>query len=110
MPNEIGIWAYAKVPMDFLSRYNAILRHYLYVVPSPLSNLQNFGSINIELMRKACSAIEGQNDFINFSKRGKSDVKTIRDMVLANLLIILYITKIKENSKKMTKEMYELVR
>lgn len=87
LPNEIGIWAYAKVPMDFLSRYNAILRHYLYVVPSPLSNLQNFGSINIELMRKACSAIEGQNDFINFSKRDKSDVKTIRDMVLANLLI-----------------------
>lgn len=87
LPNEIGIWAYAKVPMDFLSRYNAILRHYLYVVPSPLSNLQNFGSINIELMRKACSAIEGQNDFKNFSKRDKSDVKTIRDMVLANLLI-----------------------
>ena len=38
-------------------------------------------------MRKTCSAIEGQHDFINFSKRDKSDVKTIRDMVLANLLI-----------------------
>ena len=87
LPNEIGIWAYAKVPLDFLSRYNAILRHYLYVVPSPLSNLQSLGSIDIEVMRKACSAIEGQHDFINFSKRDNSEVKTIRDMALANLSI-----------------------
>ena len=87
LPNEIGIWAFAKVPMDFLSRYNAILRHYLYVVPKPLSNLQSTNPINIDIMRKACKAIEGQHDFINFSKRDKSEVKTKRDIGTANLSI-----------------------
>ena len=33
LPAEIGVWAYAKVPLDFFSRYNAILRHYIYIVP-----------------------------------------------------------------------------
>ena len=32
LPKEIGIWAYARVPLEFSSRHNAILRHYVYFV------------------------------------------------------------------------------
>jgi len=39
LPKEIGIWAYSKVPSYFLSRYNVILRYYIYIVPTPLSIL-----------------------------------------------------------------------
>jgi tRNA pseudouridine38-40 synthase len=87
LPEEIGIWAYAEVPIDYFSRYNAVLRHYLYVVPEPLTILQKCGSININIMQKACKVLEGQHDFINFSKRDKTETKTIRDMLIAELTI-----------------------
>ena len=116
LPNEIGIWAFAKVPMDFLSRYNAILRHYLYVVPKPLSYLQDIGSINIDIMRKACKAIEGQHDFINFSKRDKSEEKTKREMDNAKLsikndyLIFQFISRafLRQQVRRMVKKILEL--
>lgn len=118
LPDEIGIWAYSKVPMDYLSRYNAILRHYLYVVPIPLSNLQNIGTLDIDSMHKACSAIEGQHDFINFSKRGKSEVKSIRDMGTANLsikndyLIFQFKSRafLRQQVRRMVKKILELGR
>jgi tRNA pseudouridine(38-40) synthase len=118
LPKEIGIWAYAKVPMDFLSRYNALVRHYLYIVPKPLSYLQDIGSINIDIMNKACKAIEGQHDFINFSKRDKSEVKTKRDMVTANLsikndyLIFQFKSRafLRQQVRRMVKKVLELGR
>lgn len=88
LPKEIGIWAYAKVPMQFLSRYNAVLRHYLYLVLNPYSYLQNCSSIDVELMKKACKVLEGKHDFINFSKREKFEVKSIRDMESATLTFV----------------------
>ena len=80
LPREIGIWAYSKVPLDFSSRYNAILRHYVYIVSTPLSYLRNTSSFNIEIIHKACKYLEGQHDFINFSKKGKEELNTIREM------------------------------
>jgi len=87
LPDDIGIWAYTEVPLDFKSRYNALLRHYVYVVPIPLSNLREIGSIDIDSMHKACNAIVGQHDFVNFSKRDNSEVKTLRDILVSNLSI-----------------------
>ncbi|MFW9987712.1 MAG: tRNA pseudouridine synthase A [Candidatus Odinarchaeota archaeon] len=80
LPNEIGIWAYTKVPLEFNSRYNAIMRHYIYIYPTPLTRLQESVSIDLNLMQKACTLLEGRHDFINFSKRGKNEINTIRDM------------------------------
>ena len=80
LPIEIGVWAYAKVPLNFRSRYNAIVRHYIYMVPIPLSTYQKTKPINIEIMHKACNQLKGKHDFINFSKRDKDEKKTIRDM------------------------------
>jgi tRNA pseudouridine38-40 synthase len=87
LPREIGIWAYTEVPLDYLSRYNAILRHYVYIVPIPLSKLQEVGSVDINSMHKACNAIEGKHDFINFSKRDKSEVKSLRDIGSSTLSV-----------------------
>ncbi|MHA2280877.1 MAG: tRNA pseudouridine synthase A [Promethearchaeota archaeon] len=87
LPSEIGVWACAKVPLNFLSRYNAILRHYVYMVPIPLSSYQKTNPINIEIMRKACTQLEGKHDFINFSKRDNDDKKTMRDMDFVELSI-----------------------
>ncbi len=74
LPREIGLWAFAEVPVDFLSRYNAILRHYKYIV------LKKNASFNLDLMKKACKELEGRHDFKNFSKREKEEKKTVRDM------------------------------
>ncbi len=80
LPKEIGIWAFAKVPIDFLSRFNAVFRHYKYIVPQPLSYLKKRENINLKIMRKACKELEGQHDFANFYKQEKEPVKTLRDM------------------------------
>lgn len=80
LPDEIGIWAYTNVPLEFSSRYNAILRHYIYIVPEPFSYLQKTSNVNIELMKRACKQLEGRHDFFNFSKSGAEKVNTVRDM------------------------------
>lgn len=87
LPVELGVWAYAKVPLDFSSRYNAILRHYMYLVPEPLLYLKKNTPINIEIMRKACKELEGHHDFNNFSKRDKTEKMTVRDMESVELMI-----------------------
>ena len=47
LPREIGLWAHVKVPKDFLSRYNALYRHYKYIIYYD-------NRYNLKLMKKAC--------------------------------------------------------
>ncbi|MFX1575185.1 MAG: tRNA pseudouridine synthase A [Promethearchaeota archaeon] len=88
LPIEIGLWAYAKVAVNFASRYNAILRHYIYIYPTPLTILKTKYRINIKLIEKACKLLEGKHDFLNFSKRDKELHSTIRDMESVKLTIV----------------------
>jgi len=81
LPKHIGIWAYAKVPLDYTSRYNAQFRHYKYITPYLKS------SINVKNIEKACKALEGRHDFRNFSKQDKEEKKTVRDLLLADMSI-----------------------
>jgi len=87
LPVEIGMWAYSKVPLDFSSRYSAILRHYLYLVPTPLSMQKNFESLNIDIMYRACKQLEGSHNFVNFSKRSEKETKTERKIDSVELSI-----------------------
>ena len=88
LPMELGIWAYAEVPTNFLSRFNADLRHYKYIVPQPLSFLENNFSINLKIMLKACKKLEGKHDFKNFAKIEKNENKTIRDLDYVNISVV----------------------
>ncbi|MFX0175314.1 MAG: tRNA pseudouridine(38-40) synthase TruA [Candidatus Hodarchaeota archaeon] len=74
LPKQIGVWAYAKVPITFLSRFNAKYRHYKYFMPIT----QN---LNLGIINKACKELEGRHDFKNFSKRDNEHINTIRDMM-----------------------------
>jgi tRNA pseudouridine38-40 synthase len=87
LPFEIGVWASTQVPLDFLSRFNAIQRHYLYILPTPLSTLQKTGPLNIDIMHEACRQLEGRHDFTNFSKKDKEAKTTVRDMDYARFSI-----------------------
>lgn len=80
LPSEIGIWAYARVPLEFSSRFDAVLRHYVYIVPVPISHLQKTSGINIEMLKTACRQLEGRHDFLNFSKSETDVINTIKDM------------------------------
>ena len=116
LPKEIGIWAYSKVPSHFLSRYNVILRYYIYIVPTPLSILQEKYNINIQLMEKACRMLEGRHDFVNFSKRDKEFQLTVRDMESVKLTInedfLLFHFKsrafLRQQVRRMVKKILEL--
>lgn len=116
LPEEIGIWAYAKIPRDFLSRFNAVYRHYKYIVSQPLSFLYNNYNLNFDIMEEACKELEGKHDFINFSKRGKEKVKTIRDMdsvkmkVVNNFLIFDFKSRafLRQQIRRMISKILEL--
>ncbi|MFX1489788.1 MAG: tRNA pseudouridine(38-40) synthase TruA [Promethearchaeota archaeon] len=87
LPFEIGVWASTQVPLNFLSRFNAIQRHYLYILPTPFSTLQKTTPLNIDIMHEACRQLEGRHDFINFSKKDKEAKTTVRDMDYARFSI-----------------------
>jgi len=87
LPKKIGIWAYSEVSRDFFSRYNALYRHYKYIVPySPILR-RKITSHNLNEMIRACKSFEGSHDFRNFSKREKENEKTTRDIILASLTL-----------------------
>jgi len=85
LPKNIGIWGYSEVPRDFKSRYNALYRHYKYIVPHSSIFRRKITSNNLKEMIKACKTFEGSHDFSNFSKREKDNEKTIRDIMVASL-------------------------
>ena len=85
LPNEIGLWAYSPVENNFSSRFNAIYRHYRYIIPQPIKFIQKDSIINFELMNKACKELEGSHDFINFAKRDKNMIKTIRNILSVDI-------------------------
>ncbi len=116
LPNDIGVWAYANVPLNFRSRYNAIFRHYIYMDPTPLSIYQKTNPVNMELMLKACNQLKGRHDFINFSKKDKNEQKTVRDMdqvevsINKGYLIFQFKSRafLRQQVRRMVKKLLEL--
>jgi tRNA pseudouridine38-40 synthase len=78
LPKEIGLWAYAKVPLNFSSRFNVEYRHYKYF----MSDLKD---LDLDLIKKACKEFEGRHDFRNFSKRDADQINTVRDIILVDI-------------------------
>ena len=76
LPEDITVWAWAKVPDDFNPRH-AKSRIYMYVFPA-----KNY---DISAMRKAAKLLLGTHDFSNFTKKfgeGESCVRTIYNVEL----------------------------
>ncbi len=88
LPNEIGLWAYTEVPQNFFSRYNAVYRHYKYIVPQTLTFLKKKKNIDINLMHKVCKKLVGKHNFRNFAKIENDEKKFIRDMDSVKLSIL----------------------
>ncbi len=116
LPKEIGIWAHAKVPIDFLARSNAIYRHYKYIVPNKFECSNNSCSIDFNLMHDASKSLEGRHDFLNFSKKSEKEVKTVRDMDSVKISIdngfIIFDFKsrafLRQQVRRMVKKILEL--
>ena len=76
LPDDIVVWAWAKVGEDFNPRY-ATSRTYIYVLYSR--------GYDISAMRKAAKLLLGTHDFTNFTKKfgeGQSCVRTIYSVEL----------------------------
>ncbi|TFG12431.1 MAG: tRNA pseudouridine(38-40) synthase TruA [Promethearchaeota archaeon] len=83
LPKEIGIWAHAPVDINFSSRFNAIYRHYKYIVPKSIAFIEKEPKINLEIMNKACRELEGNHNFINFTKRERGIKKKTNRTILS---------------------------
>lgn len=112
LPEEIGVWAYAEVPDDYLSRYNAVHRHYKYIVYNPdQTTIYDFDS-----MTHACNELKGDHDFINFSKKDLDEKKTMRTMdsveiiIEGDFIIFNFISRafLRQQIRRMVKKILEL--
>lgn len=116
LPKDIGIWALAHAPINYSPRFNAISRHYRYIVPKSLSYLRKHHNFNLDLFKKACSQLEGTHDFQNFSKREISIKNTTRTLDEVNLeiindtLIIDFISEafLRQQIRRMIKKLLEV--
>lgn len=116
LPPEIGVWASSIVKEDFSSRYSAYFRHYRYIVPEPVSYLETESPLDFEILKKACSLLEGTHDFSNFSKRGKEDIKTKRTIdkvafsVKEGYLIFDFMSRafLRQQIRRMVKKLIEV--
>ncbi|MFX0038261.1 MAG: tRNA pseudouridine synthase A [Promethearchaeota archaeon] len=116
LPKEIGVWAYSDVPLEFSSRHSAVLRHYIYIVPFPISYFKKKNGIDMEIMKNACRELEGRHDFANFSKKEVKKRNTIRDMDSVILLtyddyLIFQIKSkafLRQQVRRMVKKVLEL--
>lgn len=88
LPMSIGMYALAEVPLDFSSRFNAILRHYKYFKLITSREFTEGAKLDIKSMKIACKALLGNHNFLNFSKKGKQEIKTLRDMNFTSMKII----------------------
>jgi len=87
LPNDIGVWAVARVPIDYKPRRNAICRHYKYIFEHPISYLIKKSEFEIDLIKQGCNLLKGSHDFVNFAKKDK-DKNTVRDLEDIKLSII----------------------
>ena len=81
LPWDIGVWACAEVPLNFLSRYNALYRHYKYLLRYDSS------AIDIDVLKRACKEFEGTHNLTNFSKIDKEGLLTRRTIDLAEVVV-----------------------
>ncbi|MEJ2251749.1 MAG: tRNA pseudouridine synthase A [Candidatus Lokiarchaeota archaeon] len=79
LPEEIGIWAKAKVSSEANPRYDALLRWYKYVLKYPVEYL-NAQKFNFKIVIKACKYLEGTHNFQNYSKRSKKEQRYTREL------------------------------
>ena len=84
LPRDIGIWGFAEVPDTFLSRYNALFRHYKYVLPFYYFKDGIVLKFNLTAIKRGCRLTNGHHNFKNFSKRSaNAEEKTLRDLSLS---------------------------
>jgi len=75
LPEDITVWAWAKVDYNFDPRRDASSRVYSYVMAKK--------GIDVSAMRKAASIIEGTHDFSNFTKKfgeAASNIRTLKSV------------------------------
>jgi tRNA pseudouridine38-40 synthase len=84
LPRDIGIWAFVEVPESFLSRYNAIYRHYKYFLPLDYFKNGKRLKLNLKAIRRGCKLTSGRQNFKNFYKISLDvEEKTVRDLQLS---------------------------
>ena len=87
LPNGISVTDMVEAAPDFDPRRDAVWREYRYLIlnrPAPSPLLEDFachypGELDRELMKQACSLLEGEHDFSAFRVGGeaKSTVRTV---------------------------------
>jgi tRNA pseudouridine38-40 synthase len=73
LPDDIILWASAKAPLNFVPRYDVLMRHYRYYLDKSWANL------NLEVVKKAAALLIGSNDFHQLAKpdAGRNTITTI---------------------------------
>ncbi len=117
LPNEIGIWAYTKVPKTFSPRFNAKMRHYRYIIPWPFSFLKQNYDVDLKVLKNTCKKLEGVHDFQNFSKRDSKinnterHMETVKVHLTNDTIIIDFKSKafLRQQIRRIAKKLIEII-
>ena len=85
LPRDIWTWAWARAPIGFSARWNAMWREYRYLLWHP--------GLDMEKMRGAAALLLGEHDFRNFSSAKVGTIKTVQKLEISeqNGLVIFDI-------------------
>lgn len=94
LPSGIAVWHAQQVATEFHARFDAISRHYRYVLQSsPVRSPLLIGKVgwthtplNLDTMRQACQLLIGEHDFSSFRAsqcQAKSPIKTLYKVQLS---------------------------
>ncbi|MHA2424343.1 MAG: tRNA pseudouridine(38-40) synthase TruA [Candidatus Thorarchaeota archaeon] len=73
LPDDIILWASTEAPVNFVPRYDVLMRHYRYYLDKSWTDL------NLEVVKKAAALLIGSNDFNRLAKpdAGRNTITTI---------------------------------
>jgi tRNA pseudouridine38-40 synthase len=82
LPEDIGVWAWAEVPLEFHPRFEALWKQYLYLYRKAPSEILDFS-----LMNEAAQKLLGTRNFRLLAKKDPSKPLQPHEITLMNLLI-----------------------
>lgn len=80
LPDDIILWASKEAPLNFMPRYDALMRHYRYFLD------KSWAELNLEAVKEAASLLVGSNDFNQLAKPDgdRSTITTILNISIHN--------------------------
>ena len=87
LPDDIILWAYTEAPLNFIPRFDVLMRHYRYYLD------QSWSKLNLDVVKKTIPLLIGSKDFNQLAKpdSGRNTNTTILNIFLNDENDVLFL-------------------